>query len=213
MNTMIAGGLWLPIIFSGVVLVWIAEGAPLSTSTPTKSVNLGYEFGKTLKLSRKLLRESRLLTHHYRMWKLPGSHLDFTGTSLNFTSVAINFTTWLKLKPSDRLRFLSDALQVYPMYLEELEKWEKEETKEGSPPPLKKCVTFVRFDLRDLLHHIHRQMSSLGLSHTKASSPEHLWGGANDWCARVKMYQVLRTMEQTLLRAVREYTILQRFHG
>ncbi|XP_077130209.1 interleukin-27 subunit alpha [Ranitomeya variabilis] len=212
MNTIIAGGFWLSIIFSSMVLGWVAEGAPISTSTPPKSVNLGHEFGKTLKLSRNLLRESRLLTHQYRMWKLPGSHLDFTGTSLNLTSVAVNITVWLKLKPSDRLRFLSDALQVYPVYLEELEKWEKRETKEGSAP-LKRSISCVRLDLRDLLHHIHRQMSSLGLNHTKASSPESLWGGANDWCTRVKMYQVLRTMEQTLLRAVREYTILQRFHG
>ncbi|KAG9472158.1 interleukin-27 subunit alpha [Eleutherodactylus coqui] len=195
-----------------MVMGWTVEGAPVSNSTTTKSINLGQDFSKTLKLSRRLLQESRLLTHHYRMWKLPGSHLDFTGTSSNFTSVPINISTWLKLQPSDRLRFLSDALQVYPVYLEELEKWEKEETKKGSTTPLK-SVTHVRLDLRDLLYHIHRQMSSLGLNQTKVLSLERPWSGASHWCTHLKMYQALRAMEQTLLRAVREYTILQRWHG
>ncbi|XP_044159140.1 interleukin-27 subunit alpha-like isoform X2 [Bufo gargarizans] len=205
MNTMIAGHFWLPIIFSGIVLRWPVEGRPISnTTTTTKSVSLGHDFRKTLTLSRKLLQESRLLTHDYRMWKLPGSHLDFTGSFLNLTSVAINITTWLKLQPSERLRFLSDTLQVYPVYLGELEKWEKEETKEGSPSPLKSSVTHVRLDLRDLLHHIHRQMSLLGLNHTKVSSQEHPWGGARNWSTHLKMYQVLRTMEQTLLRAMQK---------
>ncbi|KAM3916871.1 interleukin-27 subunit alpha [Leptodactylus fuscus] len=196
-----------------MVLDFAAEGAPVTHGTTLKDVNLGHEFNKTLKLSRKLLRESRLLTHHYRMWKLPGSHLDFTGTSHNLTSVAINVSAWLELQPSDRLRFLSEALQVYPVYLEELEKMEKEEIKEGLPSPLKRSIAHVRLDLRDLLLHIHRQMSLLGLSHTKISAPEPQRTGATDWHNCLKMYQVLRTMEKTLLRAVREYSILQRFHG
>ncbi|XP_073491226.1 interleukin-27 subunit alpha [Aquarana catesbeiana] len=156
MNKLIPGALWLPLL-GGLVWCWAADGAPVTgTSTSKSQVD---DFSKTLILSRKLLKDSRFLSHTYRLWNLPGSHLDFSETDQMFPSVTIDISSWLRLQTGDRLQVLSQALHIYPVYLEHLEKWEKKQ-EEDEAPNLRATVSKFRIDLRDLLHHIKQQVSS-----------------------------------------------------
>ncbi|XP_063789086.1 interleukin-27 subunit alpha [Pseudophryne corroboree] len=150
---------WLPVLLCGIIWGWAVDGAPVTGGMTVKDGSLLDDFGRSLKLSRKLLRETRSLAHGYRLWKLPGAHLDFIGHSQNVPSVSISFGSWLKILPGERLRLLNGALQVFPVYLEELEKWVIEDTSNRASH-LKEKVTNVRLHLRDLLHHIQNQTAT-----------------------------------------------------
>ncbi|XP_075035110.1 interleukin-27 subunit alpha [Mixophyes fleayi] len=209
MNTLISGACWLPVLLCGIIRGPLVDGAPTIGGMTQLTDILNDDFNNSLKLSKKLLRETRLLTHDYRLWKLPGAHLAFlAGRSQNVPNVSIDFDSWLKLQPGDRLRLLNEALHVFPVYLDELETWLKGET-HGISAHLKVKVPNVRFSLRDLLLHMQRQISSRGVSPPKVLSPTKLPTDGKDWCSRVQMFQALKALEQGLLRAVRDYTMLQ----
>ncbi|KAM5151714.1 interleukin-27 subunit alpha [Mantella aurantiaca] len=210
MNKLIPGALWMPVLLGGIVWCWAADGAPVTDVSISKS--LVEDFSRTLKLSRKLLKDSRNLTHNYQLLKLPGSHLDITGSDHMFPSVTVSVASWLTLQAGDRLRLLNEALHTYPIYLEQLEKWEKKE-EDDEAPNLKEMATKVRIDLRDLLHHIKQQMTSLGINPSPHLKQHSVLTHANDWHNHVQMYRALRSLERTLFRAVRDYTALTRLRG
>ncbi|KAM8962468.1 interleukin-27 subunit alpha [Pelodytes ibericus] len=189
------------------VLLLVCGGAQIGGTAPAASrkeeaLNLQNKFANSLNLSRKLLIESRALTQSYKLWKLPGSHLDFVGSAHTFPSLSISSRDWLKLQKGDRLRLLNEALRVFPAFLKVLEKREYKEK-----GPLLDQIISVRLDLRDLLQHIRLQMENLGVRTPGALTTPLVSG--REWCNRLLTYQALRRMEMTMQRAVREFTALR----
>ncbi|XP_053327609.1 interleukin-27 subunit alpha [Spea bombifrons] len=148
------------------------------------------------------------------MTKLPGTHLDLALADNTFPSLSIGSSDWLRLQAEDRLRLMNEALQVYPGFLEELEKWETQEASlktnqaGGKQSHFSHKINRARLDLRDLLQHVQFQMSSLGMNVPQPVTPQNLPETGSEWHKRLLMYQALRGMEKTVYRVVREYTAL-----
>ncbi|XP_041432468.1 uncharacterized protein LOC121398042 isoform X2 [Xenopus laevis] len=184
------------------VVIRDLHGAPMKAAKHER-VNLWDEFSNSLKLSKKLLNQSRNLKNIYVKTWLEGAQVTFSRSMGNLPLASISIKDWLRLKEGERLRLLHEGLQVFPVYLNKMEEWRE---KEGSGQsgdahiPFAELISIVRLDLRDLLHHIKIQMSLFKVTPSEVTVREPYFDGS-DWHSRIQMFQALRSMEQFLFRA------------
>ncbi|OCT58314.1 uncharacterized protein LOC121398812 [Xenopus laevis] len=208
MNKLLQGVLM--VLLTLCVVIRELHGAPMEVKY--ERVSNWDEFSNSLKLSKKLLNESRNLKIIYVESWLKGAHVNFSRSLGNLPLASIKINDWLRLKAGERLRLLHEGLQVFPVYLKKLEEWKEKEDSHLSGDgsiPFARRISIVQLDLRDLLHHIKIQMSVFKVSPSESLTVMEPSSDGSDWHSRIVMFQALRSMEQFLFRAVREYTALR----
>ncbi|XP_044869317.1 interleukin-27 subunit alpha-like isoform X2 [Mauremys mutica] len=113
------------------------------------------EFGSSLKLARKLLVETKILTQQFVSERLAGARLPFPGLSNSGLLPPTSRTAqqWLALPALRRLREMRRALGLFRGYVELVGRRE---------PGLARGLQEIGLDLRDLMHHVDYQPGCLG---------------------------------------------------
>ncbi|XP_051844738.1 interleukin-27 subunit alpha isoform X2 [Antechinus flavipes] len=172
------------------------------------------EFKISLRLARKLLSEIRGIAHLFADTHLVGVSLDFLPLTEQLPNVTMTFKTWLQLSDPDRLCLLSSLLGHFQAPLGELE------GHQGWKGSLRKRLWTAQLDLRDLRSHLHYQMKAIGYSPQEDEEARGLEERALrrvsltvhqvSWPQLLSTYQLLRSLELVLARAVRDFLLLSK---
>ncbi|XP_045316115.1 interleukin-27 subunit alpha isoform X2 [Leopardus geoffroyi] len=185
--------------------VW---GFPRPPGRPPLSLQeLRREFKVSLHLARKLFSEAE--SH------LPGVSLDLLPLGDQLPNVSLTFQAWHSLSDPERLGFLFMTLRPFHALLGSLGNqggWTSSEKIE---------LWTMRLDLRDLQRHLHFQVLAAGLNLPEEEDDEErkepLPGapsglsrvsGQPSWPQLLYTYQLLRSLELVLARAVRDLLLL-----
>ncbi|XP_048189026.1 interleukin-27 subunit alpha [Perognathus longimembris pacificus] len=187
---------------------------------PQSLKELHEEFTISLHLARKLLSEVRGQAHRFAESHLPGVNLDLLPLGEQFPNVSLTFQAWRHLSDPDRLCFLSRSLEPFHELLGRLggqEGWTSSERRQ---------LWATRLDLRDLQRHLHFQVLAAGFSLSQEEKEEEeeeeegLPLGAVgspiqvspqvSWPQLLYTYQLLRSLELALSRAVRDLLLLSK---
>ncbi|XP_020862573.1 LOW QUALITY PROTEIN: interleukin-27 subunit alpha [Phascolarctos cinereus] len=193
-------------------VIW---GVPWPRGQPPHGLlDMRSEFKISLRLARKLLSEIRGIAHLFADTHLVGVSLDFLPLRERLPNVTMTFKTWLQLSDPDRLYSLSRLLGHFQDPLGELE------SHQGWQGSLRKRLWIAQMDLRDLQSHVHFQLKATGFSplETKETlGPEErafgrlpLTSHQFSWPQLLSTYQLLRSLELVLARAVRDFLLLSK---
>ncbi|XP_074055101.1 interleukin-27 subunit alpha, partial [Macrotis lagotis] len=176
---------------------------------PHGLVDMRSEFKISLRLTRKLLSEIRGIAHLFADIHLAGVSLDFLPLREQLPNVTMTFKTWLHLSDSDRLCSLSRLLGHFQVPLGELE------GHQGWKGSLRKQLWLAQLDLRDLQSHLQFQMKATGYSaledkETQGVEETVLRRHQTSWTQLLSTYQLLRSLELVLVRAVRDFLLLSK---
>ncbi|TFJ96104.1 Interleukin-27 subunit alpha [Platysternon megacephalum] len=163
------------------------------------------EFGSSLKLARKLLAETKILTQRFVSERLAGAKLPFPILAKSGLLPPTSRTAqqWLALPALQRLREVRRALVVFRGYAEVLGRRD---------PGLAQGLEEIGLDLRDLMHHVDYQVWGSGPPAPPPPGPPaapRILQHPSDWSNLQESYLVLRAMETFLGRVVREFTLLR----
>ncbi|XP_039394266.1 interleukin-27 subunit alpha-like [Mauremys reevesii] len=163
------------------------------------------EFGSSLKLARKLLVETKILTQQFVSERLAGAKLPFPGLSNSGLLPPTSRTAqqWLALPALRRLREMRRALGLFRGYVEVVGRRE---------PGLARGLHEISLDLRDLMHHVDYQVGGSGQPAPQPPGPPgapRILQHPSDWSNLQESYLVLRAMETFLGRVVRDFTLLR----
>ncbi|XP_053871100.1 LOW QUALITY PROTEIN: interleukin-27 subunit alpha-like [Malaclemys terrapin pileata] len=162
------------------------------------------EFGSSLKLARKLLAETKILTQQFVSERLAGAKLPFPVLAKSGILPPMSCTAqqWLALPALQRLREMRRALVVFRGYVQILGR---------KDPGLAQGLEEISLDLRDLMHHIDYQVWGSGQPTLPPPGPPAppILQHPSAWSNLQESYLVLRAMETFLGRVVREFTLLR----
>ncbi|XP_068920453.1 interleukin-27 subunit alpha [Petaurus breviceps papuanus] len=193
-------------------VIW---GVPWPRGQPPHGLlDMRSEFKISLRLARKLLSEIRGIAHLFADTHLVGVSLDLLPLREQLPNVTMTFKTWLQLSDPDRLCSLSRLLGHFQAPLGELE---SHQSWRGT---LRKRLWIAQLDLRDLQSHLHFQMKATGyslLEDKETQGPEERVLGRHSltvqqisWPQLLSTYQLLRSLELVLARAVRDFFLLSK---
>ncbi|XP_043856183.1 interleukin-27 subunit alpha [Dromiciops gliroides] len=193
-------------------VIW---GFPWPRGQPSHGLlDMRSEFKISLRLARKLLSEIRGIAHLFADTHLVGVSLDFLPQREQLPNVTMTFKTWIQLSDPDRLSSLSRLLGHFQAPLGEIE------GHQGWKGSLRKRLWIAQLDLRDLQSHLHFQMKATGYSPPEDKETRGLEERALgrlslavhqvSWPQLLSTYQVLRSLELVLARAVRDYLLLSK---
>lgn len=197
--------------------VW---GFPRPPGRPPLSLQeLQREFKVSLHLARKLLSEVRVQARHFAESHLPGVNLDLLPLGEQLPNVSLNFQAWRGLSDPERLCFLSMTLRPFHTLLGGLGSqgfWTSSERMQ---------LWAIRLDLRDLQQHLRFQVLAAGFNlpgqeeEENEAGKEMLPGAPGgpskpaaqvSWPRLLYTYQLLRSLELVLSRAMRDFLLLSR---
>ncbi|XP_050808383.1 interleukin-27 subunit alpha-like isoform X2 [Gopherus flavomarginatus] len=167
------------------------------------------EFGSSLKLARKLLVETKILTQQFVSERLAGAKLPFPSLSKSGLLPPTSHTAqqWLALPALQRLREMRGALVAFQGYVEVLGRRD---------PGLALGLEEISLDLRDLTHHVDYQVCGSGQPAPRLPGPPaapRILQHPSEWSNLQESYLVLRAMETFLGRVVRDFTLLHMGRG
>ncbi|XP_021075974.1 interleukin-27 subunit alpha [Mus pahari] len=199
-------------------LLLVQAGSLGFPTDPLSLQELRREFTVSLYLARKLLSEVQGYVHSFAESRLPGVNLDLLPLGYHLPNVSLTFQAWRHLSDSERLCFLATTLQPFPAMLGGLGTqgtWTSSEREQ---------LWAMRLDLRDLHRHLRFQVLSAGFNCSEEEEEEEeeeekelplgALGGPNQvsslvsWPQLLSTYQVLRSLELVLSRAVRDLLLL-----
>ncbi|KAM4829682.1 interleukin-27 subunit alpha [Thomomys bottae] len=216
-----AGGLGWRLSLLLLSLLLVQAGVWGFPRPPQSLKELHREFTISLHLARKLLSEVRGQAHRFAESHLPGVNLDLLPLGEQFPNVSLTFQAWRHLSDPERLCFLSMSLQPFHALLGKLG------GQEGWTSLERRQLWATRLDLRDLQRHLHFQVLAAGFSLPQEEKEEAeeevekgLPLGALDspvhvapqvsWPQLLYTYQLLRSLELALSRAVRDLLLLSK---
>uniref|UniRef100_A0A8C9UN98 Interleukin-27 subunit alpha n=1 Tax=Spermophilus dauricus TaxID=99837 RepID=A0A8C9UN98_SPEDA len=188
---------------------------------PLSLQELRREFTVSLHLAKKLLSEVRGQAHRFAESRLPGVRLDLLPLGEQLPNVSLTFQAWRHLSDPERLCFLSMMLQPFHALLGGLGRqggWTSSERMQ---------LWALRLDLRDLQWHFRFQVLAAGFNLPQEEEEEEeegkglLPGAPGDsapalssaqvsWPQLLYTYQLLRSLELALSRAVRDLLLLSK---
>ncbi|XP_067420003.1 interleukin-27 subunit alpha isoform X1 [Emydura macquarii macquarii] len=186
----------------GFPAAWRSPGAD---GTTRWGLEMQAEFGSSLKLSRKLLAETKILTRLFVSERLANAQLPFLPTSGFLPPVSLRSQQWLALPALARLREMRRGLLVFRGYVEVLGRREQE----LGDPGLARRLQEIDLDLRDLTHHIDYQVWGSGWPALPPPPLPRALQHVSEWSNLQESYLILRALETFLGRAVRDFTHLR----
>nr|XP_033799953.1 interleukin-27 subunit alpha [Geotrypetes seraphini] len=173
-----------------------------------ETIDLQREFESSLKLAQKLLIRLQSLIHTFKQERLSGSYMPLFHDWSMLPKVELKFQEWLHISDAQRLRFLAESCEDYKNLLDQVYAYEHDK----GDPALSESIDNASLDLRDLLHHIHLQMSVLGVDAHRVGQSRVLGNILKQksiWGIYEKAFLILKSIEQFVQRAVRDYTVLR----
>uniref|UniRef100_A0A8D2DPS2 Interleukin-27 subunit alpha n=1 Tax=Sciurus vulgaris TaxID=55149 RepID=A0A8D2DPS2_SCIVU len=185
---------------------------------PLSLQELHREFTVSLHLARKLLSDVRGQAHRFAESHLPGVRLDLLPLGEQLPNVSLNFQAWRHLSDPERLCFLSIMLRPFHDLLGGLG------SQGGWTSSERTQLWAMRLDLRDLQWHFRFQVLAAGFNLPEEEEEEEegyglLPGAPGDpapvsaqvsWPRLLYTYQLLRSLEVVLSRAVRDLLLLSK---
>ncbi|XP_007499512.1 interleukin-27 subunit alpha [Monodelphis domestica] len=181
---------------------------------PHDLLDLRSEFKISLRLSRKLLSEIRGIAHLFADTHLVGVSLDFLPLREQFPNVTMTLKTWIQLSDPDRLCSLSRLLGHFQAPLRELK------GHQGWKGSLRKRLWMAQLDLRDLQSHLHFQIKANGYCALEDKETQELEKRNLErfslpvhqasWPQLLSTYQLLRSLELVMARAIRDFLLLSK---
>uniref|UniRef100_H0WHX3 Interleukin 27 n=1 Tax=Otolemur garnettii TaxID=30611 RepID=H0WHX3_OTOGA len=196
--------------------VWGFPRSPLSLQ------ELQREFTVSLHLARKLLSEVQGHAHLFAQSHLPGVSLDLLPLGEQLPNVSLTFQAWHRLSDPERLCFLSTVLEPFHTLLGALG------SQGGWSSSERMRLWTMQLDLRDLQQHLRFQVLAAGFNVPEEEEREEeeeekrkgLFQGAPgsplqmpaqvSWPRLLYAYQLLRSLELVLSRAVRDLLLLSK---
>ncbi|XP_074852228.1 interleukin-27 subunit alpha [Carettochelys insculpta] len=133
-------------------------GVPVAGPGPRCAWGMRSEFGNSVKLARKLLAETKIVTRRFVSERLAGAKLPFLPSPGLLPPISLRAQTWLALPAVQRLLAMRQALGVFRAHLAVVGRREQE----TGGPHLAQALEDIGLDLRDLAHHIDYQLQGCG---------------------------------------------------